>query len=72
MKSIAVRIDDITTARLDNLAKSTGRNKSFYINQAIKKYLEEKEDYLLGLAVLENEEPEYDLADVKTMLKEGK
>lgn len=72
MKSIAVRIDDITTARLDNLAKSTGRNKSFYINQAIKKYLEEKEDYLLGLAILENEEPEYDLADVKTMLKEGK
>lgn len=40
-------------ARLDNLAQKTGRSKSFYVRQALQEFLEDREDYLLGLARLE-------------------
>ncbi len=72
MKSMAIRIEDSQAERLENLAKTTGRSKSFYIKKAIEEFLEEKEDYLLGLAVLENQEEEYSLSDVKAILKEDK
>lgn len=39
--------------RLDSLAKETGRTKSFYVNQAVKKYLEELEDIYLADRVIE-------------------
>ncbi len=39
--------------RLENLAKQTGRSKSFYVRQAIREFLEDREDYLLGIARLE-------------------
>jgi len=43
-----VRIDDELDSRLDALAKRTGRTKSFYAVEAIKKFLEDQEDYFLA------------------------
>jgi len=40
--------------RLDH---ETGRSKSYYVTQAIQNFLEEREEYLLALAVLERNEP---------------
>ncbi len=39
--------------RLERLAQKTGRSKSFYVRQALQEFLEDREDYLLGLARLE-------------------
>jgi RHH-type rel operon transcriptional repressor/antitoxin RelB len=72
MKSLAVRIEDDMEKRLENLANVTGRSKSFYVKKAIEEFLNNKEDYLLGLAVLENQEEEYSLEEVRAMLKKSK
>lgn len=70
MKNLAIRIEDNIEQRLNNLAIQTGRTKTFYIKKAIEEFLESKEDYLLGLAVLEDtNEKEYSLNEVKNLLK---
>lgn len=50
---LAVRLPGSIDRRLDNLARKTGRTKSFYVKKAILDFLEDREDYLLGLARLE-------------------
>lgn len=65
---LAVRLDSDTESRLAHLAHETGRSKSYYVKQAIKSYLEDREDYLLALAVLEREEPRQSLAEVRKEL----
>lgn len=47
-KQLNVRIDNELASRLDALAKRTGRTKSFYAVEAIKKFLEDQEDYFLA------------------------
>ena len=49
---LAVRLDPVTEERLSRLAHETGRSKRYYVKQAIENHLEEREDYLLALAVL--------------------
>ncbi len=65
---LAVRLDPGTEDRLTNLAHETGRSKSYYVKQAIEDFLEEREDYLLALAVLERNEPTKSLAEVSKEL----
>lgn len=65
---LAVRLDSRTEDRLSNLARETGRSKSYYVKQAIESYLEEREDYLLALAVLEKNEPRKSLAEMRKEL----
>ena len=62
---LAVRLDRETEDRLNRLAQETGRRKSYYVKQAIENYLEEREDYLLALAVLERDEPRKPIAEVR-------
>ena len=50
---LGVRLEPELEERLDWLAKETGRTKSYHAKQAIKKYLEDKEDYLIAVAALE-------------------
>jgi len=54
--------------RLDRLAKETGRTKSYYAKLAIEQFLEDREDYLLGIAALERMEPRVSLEDVEREL----
>ena len=53
---------------LSQLAHETGRSKSSYVKQAIETFLEDREDYLLALAVLEKEEPRKTIAEVRKEL----
>ena len=61
---LAVRLDSEIEDRLALLAHETGRSKSYYVKQAIESFLEDREDYLLALAVLEREEPRKTLTEV--------
>jgi RHH-type transcriptional regulator, rel operon repressor / antitoxin RelB len=65
---LAVRLDPIVEAKLSKLAAETGRSKSYYVRQAIQEFLEDREDYLLGMAALERAEPRTRLADVRKEL----
>jgi len=55
--------------RLDRLAQETGRSKSYYVRLAIQQYLEDQEDYLLGLARLEKGGKRFTLKDVEQQLE---
>ncbi len=50
---LALRLPKSLERRLDRLARKTGRTKSYYAKQAITQFLEDREDYLMGLAELE-------------------
>lgn len=45
---LAIRLPDEIRNRLDNLAKITGRTKTFYAREAILTHLEDLEDYYLS------------------------
>jgi RHH-type rel operon transcriptional repressor/antitoxin RelB len=65
---LGIRLEPELEKRLDQLAKKTGRTKTYYAKLAIKEYLEDREDYLLGIAALERKEPRTQLADVRKEL----
>jgi RHH-type rel operon transcriptional repressor/antitoxin RelB len=50
---LGVRLEPELEERLKRLAKETGRTKSYYAKEAIRQYVEDREDYLLGIAALE-------------------
>ena len=49
---LAIRLPEEIEARLENLAKATGRTKTFYVREAILEYLEDMEDLYLAEQVL--------------------
>jgi RHH-type rel operon transcriptional repressor/antitoxin RelB len=50
---LPIRLSEDLNARLDFLAKETGRTKTYYARQAIVTYLEDIEDTYLALQRLE-------------------
>jgi RHH-type transcriptional regulator, rel operon repressor / antitoxin RelB len=65
---LGIRLEPELEKRLARLAKQTGRTKSYYAKLAIEQFLEDREDYLLGIAALERLEPRVSLEDVKREL----
>jgi len=65
---IAVRLDPETEEELSQLAKETGRSKSYYVRRAIREYLSDRADYVRALAVLEQEEPRRTVSEVRQEL----
>ena len=49
----SVRLDPAVEARLESLARVTGRSKAFYLRELINQGLDEMEDAYLGAAALE-------------------
>jgi RHH-type rel operon transcriptional repressor/antitoxin RelB len=49
---------------VQQLAKRTGRPKSYYAKQAIAEFLDEQEDYLVAVSRLEDEMPSIPLSKV--------
>jgi RHH-type rel operon transcriptional repressor/antitoxin RelB len=49
----SVRLDPAVKARLENLARVTGRSKAFYLRELIEQGLDDLEDASLGAAALE-------------------
>jgi len=65
---LGIRLEATLERRLEMLAKRTGRSKIFYAREAIRQYLEEREDYLLGISVLERNEPTISLKQLERRL----
>jgi len=54
MIMLSIRLPQDIEARLEELAKTTGRTKTFYVREAILEYLEDLEDVYLAEKELEN------------------
>lgn len=65
---LGLRLEPELEKKLDSLAKETGRSKSYYAREAIRQYLEDREDYLRGIAVLERREPTISLDELERRL----
>jgi RHH-type transcriptional regulator, rel operon repressor / antitoxin RelB len=68
--TLAVRLPQELAAELEQLARETGRSKSYYARQAIIEFLEDRADYLRAVATLERErgQPNLTLEEVKREL----
>ncbi|MDM8569498.1 CopG family transcriptional regulator [Thiotrichales bacterium HSG1] len=42
---LSVRLDKIMETKLDNLAKTTKRPKSFFVKEALNNYMDDMQDY---------------------------
>ena len=65
---LAIRLDADTEMRLNNLAKKTGRTKTFYAREAILEHLEDLEDIYLATQRLQRPAKSYSARDVKREL----
>jgi len=61
---LTVRLSPKLEARLDKLARRTGRSKSHYAKQAIAEFLDDQEDYLIAVSRLEDDLPSVPLSKV--------
>jgi RHH-type rel operon transcriptional repressor/antitoxin RelB len=64
-KPISITIDEELAAKLERIASETHRKKSYYVNQALKEYFEELEDYELALERKGGEAVSFDAAKEK-------
>ena len=69
---LAVRSPEKLEKRLSALANKTGRTKTYYVKIALERFLEDKEDYLLAVAVLEKKNSSKSLEEVIEELEFGK
>ncbi|HYA24000.1 MAG TPA: ribbon-helix-helix protein, CopG family [Terriglobales bacterium] len=65
---LGIRLELELEKKLESLAKKTGRSKSYHARKAIRQYLEDREDYLKGIAVLERREPRVSLDELERRL----
>ena len=65
---LGVRLEPELEKRLERLAKKTGRTKSYYAKEAIRQYVEDREDYLLAVEVSQRNEKTFSLEDVRRKL----
>lgn len=65
---LGIRLEPELEEKLESLARETGRSKSYYAREAIRQYLEDREDFLKGVAVLERNEPRISLKELERRL----
>lgn len=65
---LALRLPAELENRLDELAKKTGRSKSYYARLAIEEFLQDQEDYLLAINRLEKDLPGIPIDEVERRL----
>ncbi len=66
--AIAIRLPEELENKLSSLAKKTKRSKSFYVREAIERYLEDIEDYYSGIEALNNTKRIYPSDEVRREL----
>lgn len=65
---LGVRLEPELEDRLAKLASRTGRSKSFYAKEAIRRYVDDQEDILMADAVLKRNEPTFSTEEVRREL----
>jgi RHH-type transcriptional regulator, rel operon repressor / antitoxin RelB len=65
---LGIRLEPELEEKLESLAKETGRSKSYYAREAIRQFIEDREDYLKGIAALERQEPAISLDELERRL----
>jgi RHH-type transcriptional regulator, rel operon repressor / antitoxin RelB len=65
---LGIRLEPELEEKLESLARETGRSKSYYAREAIRQFLEDREDYLKGIAALERREPTITLDELERRL----
>ena len=65
---LAIRLDSKIEARLDRLAKRTGRTKTYYAREAILEHLEDLEDTYLAIERLKQPEKLFTIEEAKREL----
>jgi RHH-type transcriptional regulator, rel operon repressor / antitoxin RelB len=66
---ITVRLPKELEMQLDNVATKTHRSKSYYIRKALEQFLEDREDYLLAVAHLEEKNPRISYKKIRNDLR---
>jgi len=65
---LTIRLDPTLEDRLDQLAKKTGRTKTYYVREAIEEYIKDLEDVYLVEQRLSTPERLYTLEEAKSEL----
>lgn len=65
---LALRLDKKIEARINHLATITGRSKSYYVREALQKYLDDLEDTYTALYRLEHPTKTISLEKIKKEL----
>lgn len=65
---LSIRLDPTIERRLDDLAKATGRTKSYYAREAILAHLEDLEDRYIAIQRLEQPAPRVALEELEREL----
>ncbi len=68
IRLFSIRLEPELEDKLDSLAQQTGRSKSYHAREAIRQYLDDREDYLKGVAALERREGTISLARLERCL----
>lgn len=68
MTSAVIRISKTLDERLSTLADKTGRKKTYYAQKALERFLEDMEDYYLGLAAMEESKENFTLEEATKKL----
>lgn len=68
LNMLGIRLEPELKEKLESLAKEAGRSKSYYAREAIRQYLEDREDYLKGIAALERRAPTITLDELERRL----
>ena len=55
-EAVSIRLPEDIAKRLDKLAKSLDRPRTYIVTKALKEYLEEYEDYLIALHRLDDKD----------------
>lgn len=65
---LSLRLSNDVESRLNKLAETTGRTKTFYAKEAILKYLDDMEDTYIAINRLETPSKRISLEDVENEL----
>ena len=68
---LSVRLEAEIENRLGELAARTGRTKSYYVRQAIVRFLEDMEDRYIAIERLERSAKRWDLDELERVLGVG-
>ncbi len=69
-EAVSVRLPEDVAKRLDDLAKSLDRPKTYIVTKALREYMEEYEDYLVALHRLKDKDDK--VVSEKELVKLGR